>query len=220
MVRSITNHKLLILVVLVSAFCLLTTPASAGEYQLDPSNASDTVRFNSRAKLEFIEGTTTQIRGYLHFDPENSADSVSGILEVDLASLKTGIGVRDEHMRERHLHTDKFPKAWFQLSSVSGLPQTLRQDTTYAATANGAFYIHGVHRQVEARLTVRRILVESNESLLVTATFEITLDDFEIKRPRALFLKLAKVIEVTVIFRASESEVESTIELPTWKSKD
>ncbi len=220
MVLSTIRQSLFVLPVLILTVAISSAMAVEANYGLDSSSKMDTVRFSSRAKLEFIEGTTTQISGYLRFDPEHTSDRISGILEVDLVSLNTGIDVRDEHMRERHLQTDLFPKSWFKLASVSGLPEKLQFDTTYSARASGAFYLHGICRQVEARLTVSRILIQLEESLSVTASFEIKLSDFGIKHPRALFMKLAKVIDIEVTFQSKVSDSVDSIELPQWEEKN
>jgi len=165
---------------------------------------SDTVRFESQAKLEFIEGTTHSIIGYLDFDPANTALPVSGKLRVDAASLKTGIDLRDEHMRERHLHTHEYPFVEFVLQSVAGLPAVMTPGTSYPIEVSGQFTVHGVTKAITARATATVSAgADQKPTLTVTATFPIKLDDYGVPRPKALFLKLAETLDVTVIFLAS-----------------
>ena len=43
---------------------------------------------------------------------------LSGKFEVDLRSLDTGLDLRNEHMRDKYLETDKFPNAVFELDPL------------------------------------------------------------------------------------------------------
>ncbi|MEW6051462.1 MAG: YceI family protein [Candidatus Zixiibacteriota bacterium] len=191
--------------------------ACAAEYGVVTDPARDTVYFRSTAKLEFIEGKTNNIDGGFSFDPQNPTAPVTGQLRVDLRTLKTGIDMRDGHMRERHLHTDKYPHAYFELDSVSGLPSTLAVDSTYNLTANGFFYIHGHKRKIEAKLELRRKPGDSGaDAIMVRTRFSLNLDEYKIPRPKALFLKLAETIDVEVIFTAYNNLAIPKLELPDW----
>ncbi|MDH3891141.1 MAG: YceI family protein [candidate division Zixibacteria bacterium] len=200
---------------------LLAAPvASATEYRLDPLSGSDTVHIESSARLEFLDGETQAIVGQFIFDPNQPQSAATAVLSVDLRTLKTGIDKRDEHMRQNHLHTDEFPHCYFELTSLEGMPQVFAVDSSYHAEAVGLFYIHGVKRAIEARLSIAP-LAESGQpgSFRVRAEFEIRLDDFEIPRPRALFLKLAEVIEVTTVFTLHPGQLTTPIALPNWELK-
>lgn len=192
----------------------------AGEYGLDPSRKTDTVRFASTASLEFIEGKTGDIVGGFTFDPENAAAGVSGRLQVDLRTLKTGIDLRDRHMRENHLHTEVYPFAFFELTEVAGLPARLEPGQTVEATAAGEFFIHGNHRPIKADLEVTRLNAGQTGgvtgAIIVRARFKIDLDDFAIDRPKALFMKLAETIELDVAFQGNAGMPVPDVVLPDW----
>jgi len=197
---------------------LLSGAVKASEFCLDPSTGADSVYFRSTAKLEFIEGKTGSLEGSFQVDPENTSFPVAGVIRVDLRTLKTGIETRDRHMRERHLHTDEYPFAFFELTQVRGLPGDIEPDTTYTAIAEGFFYIHGVKRSLAADLKLA--LHEAAETVWkveARASFSIKLDDYRISRPKALFLKLAETIEVEVILRARNDLKTAPIALPVWE---
>jgi len=59
----------------------------------------DTVSFLSSAPLEDILGTTSEVYGYIVFDPAKPERGVRGDFRIPVASLNTGIPLRDEHMR-------------------------------------------------------------------------------------------------------------------------
>ncbi len=201
----------------ISTLIVLATNLFAGTYGIDPASTVDTVYFRSSARLEFIEGKTTNLTGGFSVDPQNTSSGVTGLFQVDLRTLKTGIDMRDEHMRERHLQTDQYPFAYFSIESVSGLPAALKSDTTYTVTGAGLFYIHGGKRSIPISLEVRAHAGDhTSDGMKVRAKFSLNLDEFGIPRPRAVFLKLAETINVEVIFAAYNNLAPAAITLPDW----
>ncbi len=213
--KKTSIQLLLVTIVTVGAACSVRSTT----YQTSPTAATDTVHFQSSAKLEFVEGLTNSIVGSLEVNPDSSVGNTKGIFRVDLRTMKTGIDLRDEHMRTRHLETDKYPYAFFEISSISNAPTQLAIDSTYQLTAAGKFYIHGAWRSITVATTVRRTRVADSEVLAVRANFAIKLDEFGIPRPKALFLKLAETINVEVIFTAANNLPSTEIVLPDWPEK-
>ncbi len=142
----------LIRAILTVAVTFAAARSWSATYAVTGNPATDTVSFASSASLEFIEGTTTKISGSFDFDPAGPDSIVGGILSVDLASLRTGIELRDEHMREKHLQTDKYPNAYFQLLSVTSMPTAIVPGQVYSVTGDGYFYIHGVKRKITPKI--------------------------------------------------------------------
>jgi len=173
--------------------------ALAETYVVSPGE-KNTVTFVSKAPMETFEGVTDQISGTIEFNRAAVSTGVTVTLSVDLASIDTGIGKRNTHMRERHLETDKFPVATFISTSVVD-PEAL--DLSVGKAVNylvvGEFDLHGVKREQEVEVTVT--LLESGD-IHVIATFPVDLADHEISRPKFLFLKLNEVQVVTVDFVA------------------
>src|SRR5690606_23312653 len=100
--------------VLAIALCIgLAGVASAARYEIVPGDPNE-VTFVSKAPLETFDGSTKQIRGRIEIDPQALGDSITVEVSVDLASLDTGIELRNQHMRENHLHTEKHPEAVFR----------------------------------------------------------------------------------------------------------
>jgi polyisoprenoid-binding protein YceI len=158
----------------------------------------DVMTFTSRAPLETIIGTTSQVLGFVEVDPANIVGSAKGRMEVDLASLKTGIGLRDTHMREQYLETDKFPKAIFEITRVIEAGQNKLEDQKpVELKLEGNFTVHGVTRQVMVPVTVTYIKESEatrarhpGDLLHITATFDILLSEYNINRPQFVILKL------------------------------
>jgi polyisoprenoid-binding protein YceI len=191
----------------------------AADYAVDPKYDSTLVQFESDGKLEFIAGKTNDLAGSFVFDPAQPRRGATGMMQVDLRTLKTGIGLRDEHMRDNHLETDKFPFAWFELTEVTGLPEAFDGEQGYEVEGKGFFYLHGIKRLIDVDLILTVEDDTEASALKVSAKFSLFLDDFEVERPKALFLKLAERIDLEVIFLASTNNSMPDITLPNWPEK-
>lgn len=199
--------------------CICVTVARSGfatSFSIRTPTTTDSVIFRSNAKLEFVEGFTTAVAGGFVCNPDSSADNVSGVIQVDLRTLDTGIKLRDEHMRENHLQTDKFPMAYFVLKSLTDAPAIWLPDSNYTCTANGDFYIHGVHRKLAAKIHTRFSRTGDQPTMTVHASFSINLDAFGIPRPRALLLKLAETMNIEVILKGYSGLQSPLPAVPDW----
>jgi polyisoprenoid-binding protein YceI len=182
----------------VLLMCLLVgTPAHAERFEVRPGEDGSTVRFESKAPLESFTGSTDQISGYIDLDPASVGDSITVYMEVDLASLDTGIGRRNGHMRERHLETDEYPTAVFTGATVLS-PASSRLDVGQPVSfeIEGDFDLHGVKRRLRTTVEVT-YMQEGGARLHVVTTFRVTLADHNISRPKFLFLKLEETQSVT-----------------------
>ena len=81
-------------------------------------DAKDLFQFKSKAPLETIVGTTNQITGKIIVHPDDVTKDLQATFEIDLASIKTGIKMRDEHLRDQYLETKKFPTAILTIENI------------------------------------------------------------------------------------------------------
>jgi polyisoprenoid-binding protein YceI len=117
-------------------------------------------------------------------------------IAVDMASLDTGIGLRNSHMRDNHLETDEFPEAVFTGTRITGSSaSTLAPGRTESIVVAGVFSLHGVDRErtLEAELTLT-----SDGTLHMRCAFEVKLSEHDIERPKFLVMKLADEQQVTI----------------------
>jgi polyisoprenoid-binding protein YceI len=191
--------RLLVTAILGASATLWGRPASASAQELQVDvGADNVVRFLSRASIEEFEGVTDRIDGYVLLDGpvltgDTGGDDTELYLEVDLASLDTGIGLRNRHMRDNYLEVAEHPYA-----SYSG--RILRADPTSAGghrvATSGAFTVHGVSRDMEIPCEV----TPAGRGYRVTCSFQVLLSDHDIEIPKIMFLKLANEIRVEVDF--------------------
>ena len=164
------------------------------------------VVFTSKAPTETFQGKTDRMEGTLTLDPSAVGDSITVHLEVDLASLDTGKKMRNEHMRENHLETDKYPKAVFDGAAVlAPAGAKLEPGKPIAFQIEGTFALHGVTRRLRCPAEATFTPAGSGGRIAFHAEFSVALPDYQIKRPEFLFLKLAEVQEVSVSGLASSA---------------
>jgi len=186
---------------LVAVICVSACAGSEARFVVTPGDGSTLVRFDSKAPLESFSGTTRQARGEIVLDPEGLGDSLTVHLEVDLASLETGIGLRDRHMRDNHLETARFPLAVFRGARIIGeRPTDLPPGEGVTIEIEGVLSLHGVERNMRAPVSVVREVLPDQERLGIECRFTVKLSDYGIARPQFLTLKVADEQKIT--FRA------------------
>jgi polyisoprenoid-binding protein YceI len=189
----------------ISAQLLLAASAHAAVFAVKPGSDCKVV-FTSKAPTETFQGKTDRMQGTLTLDPGAVGDSITVHLEVDLASLSTGKKLRDEHMRDEHLETDKYPKAVFDGAAViSPAGAKLEPGKPTPFQMEGTFALHGVSRRLRFPAEATFTPAGPGGRIAFRATFSVALPDYQIKRPEFLFLKLAEVQEVEVSGIASSA---------------
>lgn len=191
---------------LILGLALLRAAAAAPQtFQIVPGFAKNLVRFHSEATVEAFDGTTRKVSGTVAVDPANPAAGASAAFQVDMASLDTGMSLRNRHMRENHLHTEQYPQSAFVLKSLSGVPPAFTPDAVMRMTAVGDFTLRGVTRSrtlpvevtwhPDARATS---LKKAGPALHLVCRFDVALADHGIPRPEFLFMKVAETMQVTL----------------------
>jgi polyisoprenoid-binding protein YceI len=160
----------------------------AADYVLVPG-AGSTVSFESKAPVESFRGETRTVGGRIGADLGHLTGEIAVSIEVDLASLDTGIGLRNRHMRENHLETARFPQAVFRGARIlAASPDSLIPGGSCEVDVAGELDLHGVVKP----MTCHARLDLSRDGVLTVATdFPVRLSDHAIPRPGFLTMKLA-----------------------------
>jgi polyisoprenoid-binding protein YceI len=168
---------------LVLFFFFITNVSLAQTFLTESGN----VNFLSTAPLNEFNGVSEKLNGLI--------DLSGNVLDffVDLNTLDTGIGLRDKHMRDNYLETEKYPFAEFtgKFNAIPGL--TIGSKTP--VTANGKFKIHGVERQIQVKGTLSKNV---KGELELDAGFDVLLSDYKIPVPKLVFYELAEKQTVTI----------------------
>ena len=163
--------------------------------------------FESKAPLEKIIGTTSKITGHIHFDPMDVTNKPKAQFEVELASMKTGIGLRDKHMRENYLETEKHPKAILTVDKILRTSsKQLKDQKPIKADVQATMHLHGTKQSIVIKDAEITYFKESEATrgrlpgdlLHVAAEFSVKLPEYKIKVPKMAILKLDETIKINV----------------------
>jgi polyisoprenoid-binding protein YceI len=145
-----------------------------------------------------FEAKTTALSGSVTASGSGSG-ALDGSFAVDLRTLDTGIGLRNEHLRENYLEVDKGPG--FETATLSEID--LNGFNADAPEGKGSFAglltLHGVRKTVTGTVDVR----QAGAGLRVKASFSVDLSDYSIRKPRYLGIGIKDIVQVEVAFAVS-----------------
>ncbi len=125
-----------------------------------------------------------------------------GEFVVELASLDTGINLRNQHLRDNYLEVGKGPD--FSRAVLTDI--RLTGIDAAAPNGKGAFsaqlQLHGVKRPVTGPAELRR----SGTGVRVRASFPVVLEAFSIAKPRYLGVGVKDEVTVQVTFETTSVE--------------
>ena len=103
--------------VLTCLLCAVAAPLVAAEWRIDParSTAGFTV---TNMMVTTVPGTFDKMTGAVHYDPAEP-EKASVHVEIDVASVNTGVEKRDNHLRSADFfEVEKYPKMSFTSTRV------------------------------------------------------------------------------------------------------
>jgi polyisoprenoid-binding protein YceI len=145
-----------------------------------------------------FEARTAALAGAMTVAVSHPAAFV-GDLAVDLRSLDTGIGLRNDHLREKYLEVGKgdgFDKAVLSDVHLGDVDAETFQGRT---TFTGMLLLHGTTKGVTGSADIRRV----GSSVRVDAAFPVTLADYGIPKPQYLGVGVRSEVQVKVSFVAT-----------------
>lgn len=192
--------KQISLVIAIAA--LLPVSAMAQDFSFNVDSKFVNITFESQMEVEDILGSSNEVSGSLNFDGRKGNFS----LAVPVSSLKTGIEMRDEHMRSpMWLDAVAHPEIKFEGDRIKALG-----DGKYEVTGN--FTMHGVTRPLTVVVATRLIpAVRAAELMMgdvdwirVRASFKVSLSDFGVKIPDMAAAKVSDEWTIKVSLFAKE----------------
>jgi polyisoprenoid-binding protein YceI len=127
------------------------------------------------------------------------ADDGSAVtVTAPLASLDTGIALRNKHMKEKYLEVEKYPEATLK-ASKAGI--TFPEE---GKSVNGAFpgslTLHGVTKDANVHYKATR----SKGAYQVDATMKVNMNDYGMVTPSYLGVSVDPNVEVEVVFQVND----------------
>jgi len=201
----------LVLAVLLAAapshlFAQALKTSTSGVQTFNLKDARNQASFVSDMSLETFRGTTNDISGALSFDPSDVAGTIKGEIVVGVASIKTGIDMRDGHLRSKAwMDAAAYPTMTF---AVKGMKNVNVKGNVITGTAFGNLTIHGVTRpkEVEVRLvfmeeSMKTKMRAPGNLLVIKTAFDVRLTSYGIngavmKGMKILGTKVNDVVQV------------------------
>ena len=124
---------------------------------------------------------------------ENNKMSVEST--VVLNDLDTGIGMRDEHMKDNYLQTKQFPNALLKIENITVAEGFETKPSKIKEQAfEGKLTLHGKEQKVTGTFSL-------SESLELVANFSFKLSDYGIEIPEYLGITVADQVKVDTEFK-------------------
>lgn len=145
------------------------------------------VNFISKAPLETIEAASHKLNGTLDIGkkiftfsiPINSFDGFNSALQK-------------QYFNENYMESDKLPQATFAGKIVENTD--MNTPGTYIVRTKGIMMIHGIEKE----MIIKSKIIVKNKKVTVESSFNILLEDFNIKIPALRNKKLAEEINVDI----------------------
>lgn len=202
--KEIIKTFIVVLVCVSISFAQGFKVKASGEqtFNFEDKYGRNQLTFFSTTPLEDITGVSNAVKGKITF---NIADikTLQGSISIPVTSLKTGIDLRDEHLRsENWMDAENYPDITFKIKSVGDVKA--ESDNKLQIKVTGDFTTHGVTKEIVVPATLT-YLDESEQTkqrapgdlLGVQATFNITLSDYDIDN-MVIGQKMADNIEIKV----------------------
>lgn len=168
----------------------LAATSSAAGYRVEKGQVRVTVPLKPGGAFE---ARTTALSGTVQ--PGSGRPlPLRGDLSIDLASIDTGIALRNQHLREKYLEVAK--GAGFERAVLSDIRLHEAGDGTFEGRTpfSGTLLLHGVSRPVTGTSEIRR----EGQGVRVDARFPLELTDFGIEPPEYLGVGVASRLLVAV----------------------
>ncbi len=193
-----------IMIFTASVFAQNFKVKASGEqtFNFADKNGRNQTSFFSATPLEDITGLANDVKGTVTFNV-NDLKTLKGKLIVPVGSIKTGIDMRDEHMRSAGwLDAATYPEISFEIKKVSDIKSIEGNKVTAKVTGN--FTLHGVTKEVVANTTLTYLdesettkLRAPGDLLGVQAKFNVKLSDYGVNN-KVVGQKVSENIEVSV----------------------
>ena len=171
-------------------------------FKFDDDYGRNQATFFSTTPLEDITGLSNFVKGSVTLDVKD-VKSLKGKISVAVNSIKTGIDMRDEHMRsEGWLNAASYPEILFEIKKVSDVKSVA--DNKVTAKVTGNFTLHGVSKEIVADATLTYLdeteqtkMRAPGDLLGVQAKLNIKLSDYGISN-QVVGQKVSENIEINV----------------------
>ena len=139
-------------------------------------------------------GSTQDVEGKMTIE---SGALTAGEVTVDMGNIVTDKDVRDENVRRKILHTEKYPEAKFVLTEPADVSQLPEDGTVGTVTLTGDLTIHGETNQITQEFNALR----TGDTVVVHGDVPIKRSDYKVETPEFVAAKIAEDGELNIRLR-------------------
>jgi polyisoprenoid-binding protein YceI len=165
------------------------------------SEAKYVVRESLRGLTTNAVGTTRAVEGGIFLTPAGLSDAGESVFRVDLSTLESDEGMRDNFIKRNTLETSRYQYAEFVLEAVSGFPSGYVEDTEVELTISGTLTIRDVSKPVTWAVKARQL----GDTLTAVADLMITFQDFGMSPPSVPIATAEDEIRLQLVLVAREA---------------
>lgn len=141
-----------------------------------------------------IKGEKAKVQGQIN----NSDNSFSAKLKVDLNEFVTGIEMRDEHMKEKYFETDKPENRYasLEINNLSIPASFWKKSEEFVGEFKGTLLLHNVQKEISGKITFSPY--KKGDEVLTVSRFPLKLSDFNISIPSFVGITVAEEVNIEV----------------------
>jgi len=149
-------------------------------------SSKGTISFFSHAPLEDIVAESDKLAGAIN----TKTGAVAVFVKINTLEMENKM--QQEHLNEKYLESDKYPKAAFKGVIEGNI--IWNKDGEYYVKAKGNLDIHGtsLERVIPITVTIKNGVVSS------TSKFKVKVADHKVEIPSLVFKKVAEEVEITL----------------------
>ncbi len=150
------------------------------------------ISFFSSTPVEDIKADNYQVSSVLN------AENGEIVFSVLMKGFEFEKALMEEHFNEKYVHSDEHPKAVFKGQIDNWKEINLEKEGAVPVTVSGVLTLHGVDQEIvqEGELTIANGIVSE-----AISSFEIALEDYEVKIPSIVKENISKTVEVNVMMQ-------------------
>jgi len=143
-------------------------------------------------------GKTRAVSGDIFLTTEGLASEEPSAFRVDLSTLASDEGRRDNYIKQNTLQTDTFPFAEFAIDEVQGFPADYPEGEEVELTLTGRMTI----RETQLPLTFQVKARQSGDTLTAVADTNFKMTDFGLDPPQLAFVSVEDGVQLQVVLVA------------------
>ena len=166
------------------AFLIYLSPSDIGAINIPGIEKESSVTYKLHHKFHDVAATSKLIKCIIDYDPvKERINRVTAV--ADVTTFDSGNGNLDSHAMEV-VEALKYPKVTFKSTSIT-------ESENNTLNVRGILTFHGVSKEIFFKANK----IRKGNTMEVYGNFPLSLDEFKVKRPSLMFVKLDDKMEMS-----------------------